>query len=234
MSKTTIVILHGWGLQKKKYEKLTLLLQQKGYKVFALDLPGFGAEPLQNANMTLDDYVLFVRNFLKKHAIQKPIFIGHSFGGRIAVKYAFVYPKDLSKLILTGVPIIRHMSFIKKIFFVFAIVGGKVFSVFPKETKNIIRKMFYFLIGEWDYYKAGNLQQVFKNIISESLIDYVKEIRVPTLLVWGVDDKLVPYEDVVVIKKLMPQAESVIVQHAGHKLPYENPDEFYLAIKNFL
>lgn len=234
MSKTTIVILHGWGLQKKTYEKLSMLLQQNGYRVFALDLPGFGTELLQNTNMTLDDYVLFVRNFLKKHAIQKPIFIGHSFGGRIAVKYAFLYPKDVSKLILTGVPIIRHISFIKKVIFVFAVVGGKVFSIFPKETKTMIRKMLYFLIGEWDYYKAGNLQQVFKNIISESLIEYAKKIRIPTLLVWGKDDRLVPYEDVAAIKKLMPQALSVIVSHAGHKLPYENPNDFFLVIKKFL
>src|SRR3989338_11260331 len=100
-NKSPIIILHGWGLRGSVYRKLIELLKQKGHKVFAPDLPGFGHEPLLNNSMKLDDYILFVKNFIAEKKIKKPIIIGHSFGGRVTVKYAFLYPDEIDKLILT-------------------------------------------------------------------------------------------------------------------------------------
>lgn len=233
-SKTSIIILHGWGLCGDKYQALKILLEEKNHKVFAPDLPGFGAESLVNNNMNLDDYVVFLRKFIDKNKISKPIFIGHSFGGRVAIKYIWKYPRDVASLILTGVPIIRHASVKQKIAYVAAVIGGKVFRVFPKETQTFLRKVLYASIGEWDYYKAGPLRQVFKNIIGEELTAYVKNINIPTLLIWGKDDQIVPSFDVEKIKKIIPHAISVVVADEDHKLPYKNAREFFNAIKPVL
>lgn len=234
MVKNEIVILHGWGLSSDKYQALKKLLEEKGHKVFDPDLPGFGTEHLVNNNMNLNDYVVFLRKFIEKNKMTKPILIGHSFGGRVAVKYAWRYKNDVSSLILTGVPIIRHTSIIKKVAYIVAVVGGKIFRVFPKDTQIFMRKVLYASIGEWDYYKAGPLQQVFTNIIGEELTMYAKKISVPTLLVWGENDSIVPASDIEKIKKFMPHAVSVIVEGEDHKLPYKNARAFFNAIKTIL
>lgn len=232
--KNPIILLHGWGLRWQNYKELVELLKKDGRKVFAIDLPGFGAEPLVNSNMVLDDYVVFLRKFIEKNKITKPILIGHSFGGRVAVKYVWKYPNDVASLILTGVPIIRHTTLKRKIAYIVAVVGGKIFKLFPKETKAFLRKILYASIGEWDYYKAGPLQQVFKNIIGEELTMYAKSISVSTFLVWGEDDRIVPASDVNEIKKIIPHAVTAIVKDEDHKLPYISPNNFIKAIVSVL
>lgn len=234
-NKAPIVILHGWGLRGSTYKDLVSIIEKEGHFVYSPDLPGFGTEPLVHGNMMLDDYVVFLRKFIEKNKIAKPILIGHSFGGRVAIKYAWRYSKDLNSLILTGVPIIRHTSLKRKIAYITAVVGGKIFQVFPKETKMFLRKILYFAIGEWDYYKAGPLQQVFKNIIGEDLTMYAKSISVPTLLVWGEDDRIVSASDARKIKKhIITHAATAIVEGGDHKLPYISPKSFIKAIQSVL
>ena len=231
--KKAILILHGWGLNGKTYTKLMEFFRKEGFNVYAPDLPGFAAEPLKKT-MNLDDYVYFVHDFIMKHEIQKVILIGHSFGGRIAIKYTFKYPEDVSKLILTGAPVIRKKSLIKQIAYLAAVLGGKVFSVFPKKPKEFFRKTLYFAIGEWDYYKSGPLKQVFKNIIGEDLVCYIKKINIPTLLIWGRDDRLVPVSSVEKIKNYIPHAKVIIVPNTGHKLPYENAALFFEKVLPYI
>lgn len=234
MSNVPIIILHGWGLKGSIYKNLINLFKQEGFKVFAPDLPGFGSEPLCSSSMNLDGYVEFLDGFIKKNKISKSILIGHSFGGRIAIKYVYKYPQGVSRLILTGVPAIRNKSFTKKIAFVFAVIGGKLLKGVPTKIREVLRKSLYRVIGEWDYYKAGRLRQVFKNIIGEDLIQYLKEIKIPVLLVWGEKDSIVPASDICKIKKYLLKAKFIIVPNIGHKLPYENPDVFLDAIESFL
>lgn len=62
----TIIILHGWGLAGDRYNALRKILEDKGFQVFAPDMPGFGSEPLVKDPMNIDDYVEFVATFFEK------------------------------------------------------------------------------------------------------------------------------------------------------------------------
>lgn len=230
--KQAIIILHGWGLNGSKYNRLKKILEDKGYIVHSPDLPGFGSEPLRSESMDLDDYICYVDNLIKKNKISKPLFIGHSFGGRVALKYGWEHPEKVSKIILTGTPIIRNKTLLKKIAYIAAITAGKVFKKLP--FKNLFRKSLYFLIGEWDYYRSGSLSQTFKNIIGEDLIQYFKNIKVPVFLVWAEDDMITPIKDLKKMEKIRPDLKYKIISGVGHKLPYEKPEEFYEAIKKFI
>lgn len=230
----SIIILHGWGLRGKTYARLEEILKKNGYSVFAPDLPGFGDEPLPSPSFKLSDYVAFIDDLLKKQKFDKPIFIGHSFGGRVSIKYAFTYPEKTKKIILTGVPIIREISFKKKIAFIAATLGGKVMKQFPLSFHNFFRKALYYWIGDWDYYKSGPLKQLFVNIIGEDLVQYITQLKVPVVLVWGKRDAIVPVSILDKVKKLVPNAEVVIMPDANHSPLRDNPEEFYEAIKPFL
>lgn len=233
-SKIPIIILHGWGLKGSTYSMTAQLFEKKGYRVFLPDLPGFGSEPLISSSMDLSDYVTFLKKFVEKKKIAKFFLIGHSFGGRIALKYTALHEDSVSKVILTGVPIVRHLTWKKWIVYYLAFFGGAVFKMFPLAVKRFLQKILYFMIGEWDYYNAGPRKEVFKKIISEDLVQYAKKISIPVLLLWGKNDKLTPASDVAVIKKIIPQAQSVIVSNIGHKLPYENPEIFVKDVLSFI
>lgn len=230
--KQPIIILHGWGLNGSKYNQLLKILKNKGFDVYSPDLPGFGQEPLISESMKLDDYIEFIDKYIKRNKIENPILIGHSFGGRIALKYGWEYPEKVSKIILTGTPVIRNRTLVKRFAYLIAILGGKIFkNLFFKEK---LRKSLYFFIGEWDYYKAGPLTQVFKNIIGEDLVKYFKEIKVPVFLVWGEKDMITPVNSVNKMTKIRNDVRSIIVPGIGHKLPYERPDIFVKSLESFI
>ncbi len=231
--KKTVIVLHGWGLSGAKYKGLVEFLSHTLH-VLAPDLPGFGNEPKMSRQMDLSDYVYFVDTLMKKENTTKAILIGHSFGGRIAIKYAWEHPEKVSKIILTGVPIIRHISLFKRVAFLLAMSGKKTTKVLPNKLQSFLRKLLYFTLGEWDYYKAGDLQGTFKNIINEDLVQYMEVLKIPILLVWGENDSFTPVSDVAIIKKHVSYAQVAIVSHVGHNLPYAYPMLFYQKIRSFL
>lgn len=219
----------------EKYNKLKTNLEAKGYRVFSPDLPGFGKEPLSKPVMTLTDYVVFVKDFLDEKKIKQVILLGHSFGGRIATKFSYLYPVYVEKLIITGSPLIKHPLRGKKRIIALIVKYGKRISDFlPQAYKNYVRKLIYYSIGEWDYYKAGDLQKTFKNIISEDLVSLLPHITTPTLLVWGEKETVVSVTDGEKIGNLIPNATFVVVTNATHKLPYEKANEFSRVVLKFL
>lgn len=235
--KSTILILHGWAttLSGARYSELTTLLASDGYTVFAPDLPGFGKEKLQKPVMVLDDYVAFVDVFLKKEKLKKVVIIGHSFGGRIAAKFAATHPEKIEKLILTGAPLIkRKLSPKKQLAFLIAKTGKAILAFFPKPMQDLSKKLFYRSIGEWDYYKANELKATMQAIIREDLLPILPNIHAPTLVVWGENDTFVPLVDGKEIAKDIKHAKFVAIPGATHKLPYEYPLKFFQAVKTFL
>lgn len=232
--KTCIIILHGWKLSGSRYNECVSILRKAGYKTFAPDLPGFGKEPLKSPNMRLDDYVRFLEHFLDKEKIQRFVLVGHSFGGRVAIKYAYKNPAKVSKLILTGVPIVRHINFRQRLALVLSKAGNLLSSLLPTAAFDSLRKLLYHIAGSLDYYKAGPMSRVFVNIISEDLTTYARGIQVPTYLLWGENDQLVPVADLEIIKKYIPRAISVVFPGEDHKLPYEKPVQFSKEILRLL
>ncbi len=219
----------------KRYQGLEKLLKKKKFVVFSPDLPGFGTERLQKKAMTLDDYVSFVKTYMKRHEIKKALFIGHSFGGRIAAKLAISDPKLVDRLILTGSPLVKQkLSVKKRAVSIVAFFGKIILWFFPTFVQQLFRKLAYVLIGEFDYFQAGELRDTFKKIIAEDLSLLLPRIHVPTVVVWGEDDHFVPVSVGVDIAHLIKGAKLLIVPDATHKLPYENPKLFVKAISPFL
>lgn len=234
--KSTIIILHGWGLRGNSYREVTKLLEKKGCTVYALDLPGFGSEPLGKKKLNLDDYVNFVHDFIIKNKLTNVILLGHSFGGRVSIKFAIAHPKIVSALILTGAPGIKQkLSFIRRTVRYVAVSVGEIFRI-PAlfRVKHIFRKGLYFIIGEWDYYNAGDLRETFKNVIGEDLKSLLPSISVPTLIVWGENDTVVSLTVGKKMKDRIPNAKLIVIKERGHKLPYESPEEFFGTIYPFV
>lgn len=237
--KDPILLLHGWGstMSGERYKEAVNLLENSGFVVFCPDMPGFGTSNFKKEELFFDDYVQFVREFIKKHKIKKVILVGHSFGGRVAIRFTALYPQYVTKLILTGASGIPHPlpSIKKKLAFIATKIVKPVFSIPPFSFfYSLLRKLVYYSIGEMDYYKAGKLSKTFKNVYQENILPDLVKIHVPTLLVWGENDTIIPVSDGIYMHDHIKKSKLVVVPTATHKLPYEYPSLFVKEIVDFL
>lgn len=237
--KTPILILHAWGKDMKgeKYKELGQMLEKAGHKVYAPDLPGFGENPLPKESFLFDDYVAFVKDFITKIIrAKKVILLGHSFGGRIAIRFTAENSHLVDALILTGSSgIIRKPSLKKQIVSTVTKIAKPLFSIPPFSFfYKLFRKGVYYSIGELDYYKAGAMSETFKNVYKVSIAQDLRNIPVPTLLVWGENDTFTPLADGEYMHKNIENSTFVTIPNASHRLPYEDPVLLGNAVTSFL
>lgn len=226
---TPVIILHGWGINGLKYKDLKDGLEKKGHAVYAPDLPGFGSNPLKKEALEFDDYIDFVRDYIKNLKVKKIILLGHSFGGRIAIRFTTLYPDLVDKLVLTGASGIPHtLSFKKKFLSAIAKKGKKYLH------NSFLRYILYRSIGEMDYYKAGKMRETFKNVHKISILEDLEKIKAPTLLVWGENDTMIPLVDGKLMHEKIAHSQFVVIPDSTHELPYEHPDLFMNVVINFI
>lgn len=235
--KSPIVILHGWGLSGKTFLPLEQCLKKQGYRVFAPDLPGFGASKIPEHPLTLSDYARFLDEYLKKNQIVQPILIGHSFGGRVSLKYNALYPKHTRALILSGTPGFTPIPKKKLLFFIMlAKIGGFLFSIPPLTlAQDAVRQWYYYVVGAKEFFRAeGSMRETFKRIVREDLVSSMEAIDLPTLLLWGEYDSIVPLSIAERMHRLIVDSEFFVIPEANHGVPYKQPEEFASYVIRFL
>lgn len=235
--KQPIVILHGWGLSQKKFEPLIVELRKRGHSVISLDFPGFGESKSPPKPFTLSDYAEFLYTFLQSENIPYPILIGHSFGGRVALRYSSLYPKSVRALILTGAPGYTPVSRKKLLLFIAVAKVGKSVLSLPTLSffADFIRKWYYYIVGAREFYRAeGTMRQTFKNIVSELLIEDMKKVTVPTLLLWGELDLIVPVRIGIKMRDTIKGSILEMVEGADHGVPFKRPKEFADKVESFV
>lgn len=229
MVKNPIVILHGWNLSASHFESLINELKARKFKVYCPDLPGFGQMQKPSKSLFLSDYVTYVEQYLKTNKLKDSILIGHSFGGRISIKLAAYNNTKIKSLILAGVPGINPVPRAKVVFFIaLSKIGNTLFSIpILSSFKNPARKILYKLARASDFYNTDvALAQTFKNIVAEDLSHLLADIKVPTLLLWGANDNIVPIEIASRMSKLIPHAQFSIIPNARHGVPWTHPKLF--------
>ena len=237
MQKFPIVLLHGWNLSSQSFSPLAKKLSRLGYQVYCPDLPGFGKSLIPDKSLNLDDYVSFTVNFLDLNKIKKADFICHSFGGRIAIKFSVKFPEKINILVLSGVPGIPPVPKLKIIFFLLLAKIGKLFFEFPffSRYKNLSQKILYRLAGADDFYHTRQvLRETFQNVVNEKLTAFLEKISVPTYLIWGKEDKIVPVSIALRMNRLISGSKLIIVPFSAHSLPFKNTSQFVKIIRKVL
>jgi len=209
------LILHGWGASTKSWIKVQHELS-KHFSVICPDLPGFGKSDLPDSAWNIDSYLDFIIALTKELGIEKFYLLGHSFGGRIAIKLAEKFSEKLEKLILIDSAGIKpkapnwFISLLNRFMGIFKFMPGY----------NIGRKAYYkFIIRSTDYLKAtGIMKQVFQKVIAEDLIDCLHNIQIKTFIIWGKHDNLTPLKDGQIINQKIADSKLDIVDtgHAPH------------------
>lgn len=234
---TAIVILHGWGVDSSQYEKLGPLLAKQGFYIVAPDLPGWGSTDEPPKPWDVSDYVDWVREFAKEMNLKQFVLFGHSFGGRVAIKYSIKHSKDLQALILCSAAGIKPRLTPQKIILkIIAKLGGFMLSAPGIRTLSApCRKVLYRLAGSKDYLTAeGIMKKVLIRVIKEDLTKLLRKITLPTLLLWGSKDGATPIKNGRKMNKLIPDSQLKIAKGERHNLPKHIPEKLAVEITNFL
>ena len=231
-----LLILHGWGSNSNRWQRVKDLLMEKGIEVWALDLPGFGIEKSPEKAWTRDDYLKWIFQKLEEKGWRQFNLLGHSFGGGLSVKIAALFPEKVEKLILCSPAIIRRKSF-KIYFFNQAAYLGKKFFSLPgfKKILPFFQKLLYKLIGTKDYYLAqGVMKEVMKKLAEENLQEILNKIKAFTLIIWGEKDDVLPLKDGYELKKKIKDARLEVIPNVRHAPHREAPEVLAEIICRFL
>jgi pimeloyl-ACP methyl ester carboxylesterase len=251
-----LVLIHGTGASLHTWEGWVNDLKTQR-RIITLDLPAYG---LTGANPTgdysMEYYSQFIDKLLTKLAVNQCIMGGNSLGGGISWNYALAYPDKVKKLILVdaggyqmkskSVPIafqIARMPYIKGLFKYVtprSIVESSIKNVYiqdEKITEELIDRYFELSLREGNRQAFLDRMSAFsKNSkeVFENKSDKIKTIQVPTLILWGEGDGLIPTEVAQKFHEDLPNDTLVILKNLGHTPMEEDPKATVVVVKEFL
>ena len=240
-----IVILHGLLGSARNW---TAVAKQLGEarRVFVLDLRNHGRSPWAET-MTFDDMADDVAAFIERHGLRPATVIGHSLGGKVAMRLALTRPSLVDRLVVVDVapvayahtfgPLVEAMQAVALTAVqrrtdadrqLESTIGDPVVRNFL--LQNLIKSDAGFAWRVNLQALAANMQELLGFPTPASGLAY----RAPTLFIAGARSRYIDAEHQPVLERLFPSAEQVAIAGAGHWVHAERPTEFLGALRAFL
>jgi pimeloyl-ACP methyl ester carboxylesterase len=233
-------------------------LAERGYTVVAPDLLGHGRSGKPRGDYSLGAYASGVRDLLAVLGIPKATVVGHSLGGGIAMQFAYQFPERLDRLVLVDsgglgeeVSIALRAATLPGAEFVLPLLFGGI----TRETGRLVGR----LLARVGIRPGANTQGLLEGVDSladagarrafvhtaRSVIDprgqrvdardrlYLSE-GVPTMLVWGDSDPIIPATHGHAAHDLMPHSRLEVFPGAGHFPFNDDPERFVDVLDDFM
>ena len=250
-----IVLLHGSNSSLHTWEAWANDLKAD-YRVITVDLPGHGLTgPTPTAMYDYDGMANFIKEFTQTIGLEQFILGGNSMGGGISLHYTKTYPDDVTSLILvdaSGAKLPAKNGTKSDLPLAFKLAGRWytdwiIGNITPRSlSADGLRKSFtnQALIDDkmidryWELVRyPGNREATGKRFAGyrtgRADID-LGQINVPTLIIWGEDDKLIPVEAGHVMDREIKDSKLVVFNGAGHIPMEEIPEKTLEAVRGFL
>lgn len=247
-----VLLVHGFNHHAEAWVRNVDALVAAGFRVVALDLPGFGRSGVPRMNYSLAGYARFLVSFMDVVGIKKAHLVGHSMGGAIVLKTAIEEPRRVTSV--TGVDPAGMFSSVPA---TWALAGHPVVRAALRPLLGRRRLL------EWSHARAyhdprlSTARQV--DIMAEAyaqpgyrehildmaqtmllkpegglLWDDLPRLRRPALIVWGRQDRTVPLQHAYRAAHRVPAAELRIYDNCGHLAMYEQSRAFNRDLLDFI
>ncbi|MGD0794020.1 MAG: alpha/beta fold hydrolase [Dehalococcoidales bacterium] len=233
-----LVVIHGGGGDARTWWKNIAELAVK-YTVYAPDLPGYGGSQPLSGNYYIPELAEFIGKFAASLGLDKFNLMGHSLGGGIALDYTLKSPNKVKKLVLvSSLCLGSEIAFWVRLLSIPAIVrsvGTIIVGVFKAirwvvKHLNPIEFVMPFspasmLVGE----NITTLKQ--QSLVLEHRL---AEVNVPTLLIWGARDPIVPVRQAYAAAKVIPDCQVKVFEKRGHNVHRDELKQFSSVLAGFL
>ena len=225
----TLLALHGWGRDHHDFDQLFRSELNPTMSALGLDLPGFGATPAPPESWGSEDYARSLAGVLELMD-DRPIILGHSFGGRVALKLARLFPDRIGGLVLTGVPLVATAG--ARSPFGYRVVRSLArHSLISEERLDRARRRY----GSNDYNNAsGVMREILVRVVNERYEEDIDQVVVHVEMLWGAQDRETPVEGAVVAERRFKDAHLEVLEHLGHLIPIEAPAPLAAAVARTL
>jgi len=220
-SGTPVLMLHGWGTSGEDLLPLAALVAER-HRVHVVDLPGFGQSPRPESPWNTADYTRCVLDYMNAHELDQADFVGHSFGGRIAIQLASSHPSRVRRLVLiaaAGIPPRRTVR--RRAYLALLRALRAVLKIATRFAGPAPMQWFGDKFGSRDYKAAGPMRPTLVRVLADDLSSSLGQIRAPTLLLWGSLDTETPLEMAQRYKASIQASQLVVLPNRGH-FPYHD------------
>ncbi len=233
--KPSLVCLHGWGGTKESFTELRNALDASGLSLLTPDLPGFGAEHEPKKPWNTDDFADWVETYMKKNVNGPCHLLGHSHGGRIALKLAARKSLPIEHLYLCAAAGIRHPRHFKRMLGLTLAKSGKALLTVPllKNLQPLGKKLLYKLVRVHDYEQASDImRQTLINVSREDLRPILSKIHIATDIFWGRDDGMTPFSDALIMNAGIEQSVLHAYDGIRHRVHRDKASEIATVIRS--
>jgi pimeloyl-ACP methyl ester carboxylesterase len=251
-SKPPLLWIHGLsGLWQNWLLNIPAFMDR--YRCIAPDLPGFGASEMPREDISIPGYARTVEAVCEQLGVEGPTVIGNSMGGFVGAELAISQPTVVSKLVLVSAAGLSTEYHRAEPLLVAARLWGLLTARTGARADPVVRRKRLrrlFLQGvvryperlsaplTWELVqgadKPGFLPGLAANL-NYSFRDRLAHIEIPTLIVWGRNDMLVPVGDAARYERLIgPNARAEIFEDTGHVPMLERPSRFNALLEAFL
>lgn len=201
-----VLALHGWARSGADFSRIL-----DGTDALAIHLPGFGITPTPPEAWGSVEYADHLAEALAGSGPY--VVVGHSFGGRVAVRLAVRHPELVSSLVLTGAPLVRATPPPKPSPLFRAVKQLHAARLIPQSVMVRMRKN----SGSDDYRASeGVMRGVFVRVVGEDYREDLGALRVPVHLVWGELDDSAPLAGARLAADIVSGARLDVVAGEGH------------------
>jgi pimeloyl-ACP methyl ester carboxylesterase len=252
-----VVLVHGLAGSSTTWKGVLPVLSER-FTVVAPDLLGHGQSAKPRGDYSLGAYASGIRDLLAALDIDRATFVGHSLGGGVAMQLGYQFPERCERLVLVASgglgkevsPLLRAVS-LPGSEFVLPVLLAPWFRERAEVLGGVLRRGGWrpgsTLAEVWRSYTTLTTregQQAFVHTVRSvidpagqrvSALDRLYLARaVPTLVVWGDRDRIIPVEHAHAAHAGMPGSRLEILEGAGHFLPFENAGWFNRVLLDFL
>lgn len=241
----TVILLHGLGGDTTNWAMTIPALASK-YHVYVPDQIGFGQSDKPIINYRVATLVEFLAQFYKKLGIEKATLVGNSLGGWTAAAFTIAYPEKVEKLVL-----VDAAGYTSKRW------GGpepskELYSVLNPATTADLKKSMSAVFYNKAMITDAFIETAFANKLKKGdgytinafidsvmrgddyIDDKVKNIKAPTLVIWGREDGLTPLAMGEAFARDISGAQKLIIEKCGHVPQLEKAMEFNAGLLKFL
>ena len=245
-----LVLIHGTSASLHTWQGWSQALRDR-HRIITFDLPGFGLTgPSRDADYSMAANVRFVHALLDQLRIERCVLGGNSLGGSIAWETAYAFPDRIAKLVLvdsggypsvsTSVPVgfrlarIPVLNRLTQSLLPRGMVESSVRNVYgdPAKVRPELVDRYYDMT-----LRAGNRQalvQRFEQTDFGADADRIPSLKLPTLILWGGRDRLVPPDNAEHFHRDIAGSRLVIFDDLGHVPQEEAPARTAAVVEEFL
>jgi pimeloyl-ACP methyl ester carboxylesterase len=247
-----LVLVHGLaGCWQNWLETIPHLT--RNHRVLALDLPGFGASPMAPWELTIPNYGRLLLDFCEAVGVGECALVGHSMGGFVSAEAAIAEPDRFAKLVLisaAGISSTRLRREPTEVAGRLAVATSPlVLSLQERGLRRARLRIWAFqmvfhrpdlLRPEllWEFFHNGGGTPGFLpalvNLAGYDFHERLAEVELPSLIVWGRNDRIVPSPDALEYGRLLGNSSTVIFDKTGHVPQAERPVRFNRVLETFL